>query len=259
LVDRIEFICKHHKDVKCEDFQKLYEQTMSRYPQFKEPLKNCIGNVKMIIEECISLIYKNLKVTNKIQLEWFKSFMGTLVEGLKIGLYIGQRLIKNFITVATRSFPEYLMALITATVLCGTIGAIVMIAIGMWVGVIQKRWKAIKDYFKDMKDWVSDTVKREPLEDEETIPEELQPPKAQKPVINITMVNMTESTNLTESLEMVGAILFVLFLKAAIAKRLSDELHQKMEILKYLFTPTAALTTFLTMLVYLASNGVVAV
>ena len=127
------------------------------------------------------------------------------------------------------------------------------------MGIVHKRLKSLINYLKDFVKTTKGEFTPEPNEDEE-IPEELLPPKVQVPKITISMVNLDESTsNITESMEMIGAMLFIIFLKAAIAKSFTEELNRKMDILKYLFTPTAALTAFLTMLVYFASNGIASI
>lgn len=249
LIDAVEKICRSKKpDKNMNNPKQFINDIYSKYPAYKKSLNKCLTNYRDLIGEMTTLVSAGTSITTKKEAEWFKSLLGTVVKSLRLGLFLASEIIRKFYNVVTASVPDNIMAAIISFILVGLPAAVVIIGLGMWRVLVEE---AIEELIK-AKPVIVSTIKKWFGYGKAPIPDELVPPEPQAP--NISVTTLTESINLNEN-AMVGGILFVIFLKAAIAHRLNEEMKEKISILSSLLQPSSAYMSFLAILLYIGANG----
>lgn len=243
-----------------KDYNKFLNKISRMYPAYTKTTNACLSSSKNILIELVKCVHMDNKITNSIQLKWFKSFLNTIVNCVKAGLSVVLGMLNNYIktstqdlfnTVVSTGVTLITVSLITSSIVIGTVSAVVILGIGLWMNSAEKQmndlrikkgpswWDKIKDKITGM------------FGDDEEVPEELLPPEPKTPNITATVIN--------ESVALLGAFIFLIMLKAVVINRFNEEIKEKLEILSSLFTPSSVLIGLLTTLLLVGSGGLSAI
>jgi len=240
------------------DFPNFINNVTKKYPAYTSTIKKCLESTKNILSEIMTWAHENLTIDNLVQLKWFKSFLKTVLNSLRAGLNFALSMLNHYIKVSTSNPGNAAIASVlnvavvtmaTSSAILGIISAVITLGMSLWLNSAEKnciqlnREPGLLDKIKGkINSW---------FDKDEDIPEELLPPEPKTP--SITMTNIKEDASL------VGAFIFLIFLKAAIAHRFNEEIKQKTTILSALFTPTGALLGLLTTMMLVGSGGASAI
>lgn len=244
-----------------QDFSAFVETVQAQYPAYKNTISNCMGSIKNIIGELTKWTHVGLDVKDSLQLEWFKSLLKTVLRSARHGLFFASALLKRITRTFVSTIPNSVMSALSSVAvgsalnatLVGVVAAVVILGISLWLNVVQVKTVTLRKKPSLLDIW------RKKFQSTlgggtDVLPEELIPPEPQVPNVAVSLV--AESQQLEESAEVLGAILFAIFLKAAIAHKFNEEIKEKASILSSLLTPTGALLGFLSTLLLLGSGGV---
>lgn len=243
-----------------KDYKKFLNKVSRMYPAYTKTTESCLSSSKNILIEIVKYVHIDNKVTNTIQLKWFKSFLNTVVGSIKAGLSVVLGMLNNYIKRSTQDlfntavsavYTTFMVTLITSSVVVGVVSAVVILGIGLWMNSAEKqindlRIKKGPSWWDKFKDKISGI-----FGDDEEVPEELLPPEPKTPNITATIIN--------ESAGAIGAVIFLLMLKAVVINRFNEELKEKIGLLSSLFTPTNVLLGLLSTLLLVGSGGVSAI
>ena len=243
-----------------KDYNKFLNKISRMYPAYTKTTNACLSSSKNILIELVKCVHMDNKITNSIQLKWFKSFLNTIVNCVKAGLSVVLGMLNNYIKRSTQDlfntavsavYTTFMVTLITSSVVVGVVSAVVILGIGLWMNSAEKQMNDLRikkgpswwDKFKDKMSGI--------FGDDEEVPEELLPPEPKTPNITATIIN--------ESAGAIGAVIFLLMLKAVVINRFNEELKEKIGLLSSLFTPTNVLLGLLSTLLLVGSGGVSAI
>jgi len=244
-----------------KNFDAFVKSVQAQYPVYSNTIDNCMGSIKNIVGELTKWAHVGLDVTDSLQLEWFKSLLKTVLRCARHGLYFAAALLKRVTNRLIDPLPNaVLSALSSATIgaalnatMVGIVAAVVILGLSLWLNVVQIKTVVLRKNPSLLDIWRK-KFKSTLGGGADALPEELVPPEPQVPNVAVSLV--AESQQLDESAEVLGAILFAIFLKAAIAHKFNEEIREKTQILSSLLTPTGALLGFLTTLLLVGSGGV---
>jgi len=248
-----------------KDFPMFVKNIRAKYPAYSKSIENCMTSVKNVISELTKWSHIGSDVKSSISLDWFKSLLKTVLKCAKHGLFFASALLRRITKDANKTYFDTVTAsamtgVITAFafgitgILVGVVASVIILGIALWNESAKRKMYNIKkkpSLLDALKKRISRAKKMIGGDDDEW-PEELQPPEPSVPNVSASFIH---EGKITESMEMVGAALFALFLKAAIAHRFNEEMKEKTAILSSLISPTGALMGFLSVLLLIGSGG----
>lgn len=240
------------KDV--QDFKVYISKIQKMFPAYSSNLNSCLNSTKNILTEVVAVVHKDMVIKNNLQLKWFKSFLKTILNCIRAGLNFALGFINNFVknsvknlgdTILGASVAAVSLTMLTTSVVIGVVAAMIILGLGLWMNSAEKKSVVLRTEPKIM-----DKIKikiDDYMNTDDEIPEELLPPEPKTP--NVTLTTYKEGASL------VGGLLFVLFLKAAITHRFNEEMKEKATIFSSLITPTGAIMGLVSMFLLAGSGG----
>jgi len=259
-------------NVDLPNFKEFVNDVVSKYPSSKKIVTNVLENPKNIIKEYVKHAHVGAEIENVVDKEWFKSILTLILKSAKAALNLAYNIIKSIRRyignkLATSNMVDKLavggvvtgISLSLAGLTGGLTACVILIALSMWLNRANEKLTSIN--VKDKESWLgkiksyakeiyNNLLGKEP----EPLPEELAPPVPEVPNISFTIVK-EDTVNEQASLNIIMGGLFVLFLKAVIAYRLSEELNEKLMYLKALFKPVGIILSISSILALLGSGA----
>ncbi len=243
-----------------QDYNSFLNKVARMYPMYAKSTQSCLSSSKNILIELVKHTHMDNKITNKLQLKWFKSFLNTIVSCVKAGLSVVLGILNNYIktstqdllnTVASTGITTVIVSLITSSIVVGIVSAVVILGIGLWMNSAEKK---LLDLRKQQGPNLQQKIKGmlyDLLHNDDEIPEELLPPEPKTPNILATVIN--------ESAAVIGGFIFLIMLKAVVVNRFNEEMKEKIDMLSGLYTPSSILIGLLTTLLLVGSGGLSAI
>ena len=248
------------------------KDVIGKYPDCKKTVTNVLENPKNIINEYVKHAHVGAEIENVVDKEWFKSVLVLILKSAKAALNLAYNIVKSISRyigdkLATSGMVDKLavgglvtgISLSIAGLTGGLTACVIMIALSTWLSKAEAKLTSIN--VKDKDSWL-DKIKSYAKEiynnlrkrKSEPLPEELTPPEPEVPNITFTIVK-EDTVNEQASLNIIMGGIFVLFLKAVIAYRLSEELSVKLMYLKAMFKPVGIILSLSTILALLGSGA----
>jgi len=274
IMEQVELNAKQngkYLNVTIPTYKEFVNDIIQKYPDSKDAVTNILDNPKNIIKEYVKYAHVGVEINNVVDKEWFKTLLVLILKSAKaalnlaynlvrsVGRYVKERMTNNVIDRLSLGGVVVGISLSLAGLVAGLTACVIMIALSTWLSRVNKKmnaiqvkdeaswWDKIKAFSKQIYDAITG---KEP----EPLPEELTPPEPEIPNISFTFIR-EGMIDEAAGMEIIMGGLFVLFLKAVIAYRLSEELSEKLKYLGALFKPVGLILAFSSILALLGSGA----
>lgn len=277
IMNEIELNCKQkgkYHDVDLKTYNNFVTDITNKYPAFKNTIVNSLDNPKNIIKEYAKFAHAGAEINDKVNQHWFKNMLLTILKSAKkalsfaydlirqAGKAIQKEITKNAVDTVTANVLVVGISLSLGGIVAGLTAAVIMIGLSLWLNKVDKKLHSIdvtdeESWLDKIKKWKDVLVKRIKGKDDVELPEELKAPEPEVPDITVSTFQENQFREIA-GLELIGGVIFVIFLKAVIAYRFNEEMKTKITFLKALYNPMGIILSLSSVLMLIGSGGATA-